>query len=124
MGLRQIARGPVTGPVGEDDPRLPRKPFVFVRCQLREGHARETGQIPCSQIRRRSFRVAAVRDPEDAAARAVHARRFVTLSGIAPVDRQHRAVGAVGQFHAAEERVAGEEHVAAVVADVAAPLAF
>ena len=124
MGLWQIARGPLAGTVGKDDPRLPWIPFICVRRQLREGDAREAGQITCSQILRRSFRVAAVCDPEDPAARAVHACCLVTLSGVAPVDRQHRAIGAVGQFHAAEERIAGEQHVAAVVANVAAPLAF
>ena len=48
----------------------------------------------------------------------------MALAGVAPVDRQHRAVGAVGQFHTPKERIVGEEHVAAVVANVAAPLAF
>ena len=45
---------------------------------------------------------------------------LVALAGVAPVEDEHAAVGAVAEVDAAEPGVAGEEHVGLVPADVAA----
>ena len=51
----------------------------------------------------------------------MHPRGLVALARVAPVDREHGAVGAGGEFQSAKERISREEHVGAMAADVAAP---
>ena len=48
----------------------------------------------------------------------------VALAGIAPVEDEHAAVGAVAQVDAAEPGIGREEDVGLVAADVAAARAF
>ena len=49
---------------------------------------------------------------------------LVALAGVAPVEHEDAAVGAVAEVDAAEPGVAGEEDVGLVAADVAAPVAL
>ena len=67
---------------------------------------------------------AAVADPVDAAAGAVHASAVVALAGVAPVEDEAAAVGAGADLDAAEPGVVAEEDVGLVAADVAGPQAF
>ena len=65
-----------------------------------------------------------VGDLVDPARRAVDAVVVVALAGIAPVEHEHAAVGAVAQVDAAKPGVGGEEDVGLVAPDVAAARAF
>ena len=49
---------------------------------------------------------------------------FVAFAGVAPIEHEHAAVRTVTEFHAAKPRIAGNEEVGPVFADVAAAAAF
>ena len=107
------------GSLGQLLARLPHEPFVGVKVQL--------DQVADCQLRQIADRWRlrlAVGDLENAAGGAMDAGAFVAFAGVAPVEDEDAAVGAVAQVDAAEPGVAEEQAVVAVFADVAGAAAL
>ncbi len=102
-------------PFGQDAAGLADEPLVRVPMQRDELAFREPRQIAG-----RHAVWAPVRDLVDPARGAVDAVALVALAGVAPVEDEDAAVGAVAQVDAAEPGVGREEDVGLVAADVAA----
>ena len=91
---------------GELQSGLAGEPFVLVRMQFHQFAHAQLRQIADIRLLR-----LAVGDFVDAARRAVHAGALVAFAGVAPVEDEDAAVGAVAEVDAAEPRVAEEERV-------------
>ncbi len=113
--LRLVERLARIGPLGQDEPGLADEPLVGLACRSTSSASDFARRSPNAGLDR-----LAVGDLEDAAAGAVDAGALVALAGVAPVEHEDAAVGAVAEVDPAEEGVRAEEEVLAVMADVAA----
>jgi hypothetical protein len=117
--FRDVESAASRGARGEFEPRLTGEPFVRVRVQFH--------QIALAEFRKvanfDSLRFA-VSEFIDAAAGTMDAGAFVTFAGIAPIENEHAAIGAVTEFHAAKPGIAREEKVGAVPPNVTGTVAF